>query len=159
MNQPITLQPTRLPERGPRTVLLALLLGAVLVYGAFSFAPAAHAASLAHPSSPVHAAGVVPDSGTFAQIGADSYAWSVYIQGYNQYGNLTHNCLNITATPPNASVLYNWWWNGNFGVSLTFYHSSRGYSQPYGCPNGDPGKVYQVVFFQGTNLFIAQDLS
>lgn len=39
----------RLPKRGYRAALVAILLGAILAFGAFSFAPAAHAAISTSP--------------------------------------------------------------------------------------------------------------
>ena len=42
---------TGLPKHGSRTALIAILLGAILAFGAFVFAPPAHAAAAA-PTSP-----------------------------------------------------------------------------------------------------------
>jgi len=121
------------PKHRYRIALMGVLLMVVLAFGAFSFTPAAHAATSMQTSSSVHAAAAVPDTGYASEVGAISYAWSVLILGYNQYGNLAETCLNITNTPPHGNVKYNWWWAGPLWVA--YYHSSSANHSPYNCPS------------------------
>jgi hypothetical protein len=145
-----------------RVALTAALLAVVLVFSAFSFAPAAHAASSSQASSPAPAAVMVPASGAYAQIGVVSEAWSVWIEGYNQYGQWVTHCLNIPSTPPNGNVLYNWWWNGlyrsNGVTTLFFYHPEPGYSQPYNCPAGDSNQDSCWAYFSNVNIAWFNDI-
>jgi hypothetical protein len=51
MQQEFFFHLARLPKRGYRAVLVAILLGAILALGGFSFAPATHAAGVVSPGT------------------------------------------------------------------------------------------------------------
>jgi hypothetical protein len=59
MHSPITLLETRLPKRVRQVILVGILCLVVLSFGAFSFAPPAHAATV--PGSTAKAAVVTPN--------------------------------------------------------------------------------------------------
>lgn len=152
MKQSFFSRVAHLPKWRHRVALTTALLAVLLVFSAFSFAPAAHAASNSQTSSLAPAAVMAPQSGAYAQIGVVSTAWSVWIGGINQYGQPVRYCLNIPSTPPNGTVLSNWWWNGTYGVDLDFYHAAPGYSQPYNCPVNDPNTDSCWAYFSNVNI-------
>ena len=105
MNNLFSFHMTNLPKWGHRVVLVAALLAVMLGFGALSFAPAAHAASLAQTSSATRSAAVMPAAGTvegcpywYACIYPENAGWNgghpslmYYYYGtyqlYNQFGN------------------------------------------------------------------------
>ena len=150
MNTPFSSDEARLPNRGRLLVLVCMLCLLVLNFGVLFYAPTAHA----EPA-------VKPDSGAFAQIGVVSYGWSAEIFGTNQYGTLLRKCINIPSVPPNGTLLAGWWWDGQTGVWVTFYHTGNGINgaAASNCNPNDPYKTGKgPIYFYGYNTYWVHDI-
>lgn len=107
MKQPCPLSPRRSLRRTSHLFLSTLFLIVGLLVGAYSFAPAAHAA----PASPAQAS--IPYGSNGQQLEVRTLAASVNVNGYNQNGEEVHHCFD---TPDYDTYLSGWWWKGNMEI-------------------------------------------